>query len=150
MKFLSDKDSVNGAKQANFEVSTVGLVLQQLGFHAKEIRKLKDELAEGFGWSWLNDQGLVGATCGSTRAFNFEFFELLTRPAKHPITLAVREFIKDQDEPHCLVFNVYDYGRWVATNLATGDDSSLHVVTNGFKFNVLPFTGFFANRWKQS
>ena len=35
-------------------------------------------------------------------------------------------------------------------NLATPDDSSIHIATKDLKFNVLSFAKFFSNRWGPS
>jgi hypothetical protein len=137
-------------KLTNFEESSVGAVLKQLGWSAGQVAHQKHELQEGFGWDWFNDEGLVTARVGSTREFRFNFFDLLRKPVSHPITEAFLNFRGTSTEPCCLIFYVYGQGRWVATNLTTLEDCSLHVSTSQAIFNVLPFEKFFSNRWGPS
>ncbi len=136
-------------KVDNFETSTIAAVLRQMGWTQPEIRGLQSDLGPGFSWGWFNELGVVGARCGSTREFRFRFEELVTKPSSHEIVAAFREFIAGYDYPACLIFHVYDHGRWVATNLQTSEDTSIHVVAGGLKFNILPFAEFFMNRWKK-
>ncbi len=146
-KFLADKDAIKGDKVVNFEVSTLSFVLQQLGRTPADIRALKAQYGDMFGWDWFNGEGLCGARAGSTREFSYNFFDLILQPAKSPITAEFMAFRGEDNDPCCLVFAVYGYGRWVATNLATSDDPSIHVAVKDLKFNVLPFPKFFQNRW---
>lgn len=141
--------SSNEDKTENFERSTLKLVLGQLGKTAGEIRGLEADLGTGFGWDWFNQEGLVRGRIGSAREFRFNFFELLTKPTGHPIVEAFADFKGASLDPCCLVFHVYDHGRWVATNLTTTDETSIHIVAvrGTLKFNVLPFAKFFATRW---
>ncbi len=133
----------------NFETSTIAAILRQLGWAQPEIKGLQVELGPGFSWDWFNDLAIVSAKCGSTREFRFRFEELVTKPTRHEITEAFGAFLGDSQEPHCLVFHVYDNGRWIATNLQTAQDTSIHVVTGTVTFNVLPFAEFFKNRWER-
>ncbi len=137
-------------KSEAFEESSLRVVLQQIGWTAPAIQKERSELGPAFGWDWFNDLNLIGARVGSCRSFRFNFFELIHKPARHPITEAFKEFRGTDPDPCCLIFYVYQEGRWVATNLKTDDDSSIHVVTGDTKFNVLPCTNFFKNRWNEA
>jgi hypothetical protein len=134
-------------RKMNFEDSSVSALLKQIGWTGAQIQCEKRERETGFGWDWFNDLGLINVRCGSTREFRFDFFQLLRKPNEHPITQAFAEFICDSDEPACLIFYVYNQGRWVATNLQTTDDCSLHVVAPNMTFNVIMFEKFFVNRW---
>ncbi len=133
----------------NFETSTIAAVLRQLGWAGAEIAGMQSDLGPGFCWEWFNDLAIVGAKCGSTREFRFRFEELVTKPSRHEVVNAFQEFLGDSKEPVCLIFHVYDHGRWVATNLQTTQDTSIHVVTGETTFNVLPFAAFFKNRWER-
>ena len=137
-------------KNENFEISTLAEVLKQLGWTAGKINALKSELDASFGWSWFNSENLIGNfRVGSLRIFNYNFQELFKKPANHPITLAFKEFKGDSEDPCCLVFKVFDDGKWLATNLELSEYSHHHIVTDGgkFKFNVIPFPKFFQLRW---
>jgi hypothetical protein len=146
------RKEVEAEKLTNFETSSLAAVLKQLGWTPGQVAGQQRDLETGFGWDWFNDLGLVGARVGSTREFRFNFEELVTKPNQHPITHAFREFRDTQDDPKapcCLIFHVYQHGRWVATNLTTSQDPSIHVVTPDVTFNVLTFQQFFARRWKE-
>lgn len=134
-------------KRENFERSTLKLVLGQLGWSAGQIRGAAAEYGPAFGWDWFNEQNLVAVRVGSTRQFRFNLIELLTKPSKHPVVEAFRAFKGADAEPCCMVFHIFEAGRWVATNLATPDDPSVHIATNGLKFNIVSFSKFFSNRW---
>jgi hypothetical protein len=141
----------NDDKLVNFEVSTLSEVLKQLGWTASKVAAMKAELDAAFSWDWFNNEGfLKNARVGSTRVFRFDFFELLTKPTDHPITRAFAEFKDDSSDPCCLVFKVFDHGRWVATNLTATDDPHLHVATAKLTFNILPFSKFFQRRWGET
>ena len=134
-------------RRTNFEDSSVSAVLKQLGWTSAQIQREKRELETGFGWSWFNDLELINARLGSTREYRFDFFQLLRKPVGHAITEAFGEFLGDSRDPACLIFYVYNQGRWLATNLQTADDCSLHVVTPDMTFNVIAFEKFFVQRW---
>jgi hypothetical protein len=146
-KFLADKEDVKGAKILNFELSTLALVLRQLGHTTKAVHGFRAQYGDMFNWDWFNGENFCGARVGSTREFSYNFFDLLLCPHKCPVTDEFRAFKGDSSDPCCLIFAVYGYGRWVATNLATAEDPSLHVALKDFRFNVLPFPKFFQNRW---
>ncbi len=132
-------------KCENFEVSTLSLVLRQLGLTAEDVRNKKEELGAAYGWDWFNGEHDKLPRLGSTRDFNFNFWELITKPSTNPISKAFAAF--DDGNHCCLIFNVFDHGRWVATNVDVSQQAHIHVVTNGLDFKVLPFAQFF-NRWK--
>ena len=137
-------------KNDNFEASTLTEVLKQLGWTKATIDASKHELDAAFGWEWFNGLGLMkGTRVGSIRVFDYNFLDMLTKPANHPVTKAFQEFVGDSAAPCCYVFKVFDHGRWVATNLSAPEDCHLHVVTKKpvLKFNVLPFSQFFQLRW---
>ncbi len=136
-------------KLSSFEASTVRLILSQIGWERQAIQQAASDYGPAFGVDWLNEMSIIRARIGTARALSFRFEDLLLKPSGHEIVEAFRIFKGDSAEPCCLIFHVFDHGRWVATNLATPDDASIHVVTDGghLKFNVLSFTKFFTNRW---
>jgi hypothetical protein len=134
-----------------FEESTLRLVLLQIGWTSGQVARTREEIGPNFGWDWFNDLNLTGVTrVGSTRIFRFNFDELLTKPASHPITKAFSEFSASAGVPCCLVFRVADRGRWVATTCPVDYDTCIRVVTDDLTYSVLPFTAFFQKRWRPS
>lgn len=137
-------------KQEAFEESTLKLVLGQLGWDAAKIRNEKSELGPNFGWDWFNGEDLVKPDVRSGRCMRFTFFDLLTKPRNHEITaLWVGNLMANQSaEGNIFIFKVFQYGRWVATDLELRDTPYLHVDDGlGNEFNIVPFTNFFKSRW---
>lgn len=133
-------------KQDDFARSTMRLIARQLG-------RRPEDVSEGADWFWFNEHFTVpGLWIGSMRIFRFDIVDLLFRPTKHPVILALEEFRKElpnQDDDFLMVFQVYEWGRMVVTNRNFDDLTALRIVIRSQPLYVAPLGDLFT-RWNPS
>lgn len=143
-------------KLENFELSTLKLVLEQLGMPRAVVKSKVFEYSKMFSWDLFNSENYIKPWVSSVRCFNYNFLELYEKPRGHPllkeIVACVEKGIADKDlipgDPYIVIFKAYDHGRMVATNLQLTDRTHIHVVLSETeKLNITPFKGFFAERY---
>jgi hypothetical protein len=137
-------------KQLDFEQSTLSLVLKQLGASAAQVRWHQQDLGPTYGFGWFNDSQLVNPYVTATRLFNFSFEQIYTRPSKSPLIELFESAVADaaDAEEVIAVFQCFKLGRQLATNIPIDDDQThIHVSVRNTRFNVVPLSGFFAERY---
>ena len=135
-------------KIENFALSTLKLVLGQLGASAKQVRWLANEHGEGFDFDWFNGAGYISPTVLATRCFNFNLAQLFTAPHRSPLTEHWREVFNPRAEGDlCVVFKAHDLGRMMLTTLKCEDRPHIGVRTSDTAFNVVLFKDFFKSRY---
>lgn len=153
---MSDADFVSAFsasseedKRENFEQSTLKLVLKQLGMSAKKVQYLSEDLGPEFTFDWFNYQQYISPLVLSDRCFRFNVKDIFLRPSKSPVVEMYDKATVEHDdnEPICLIFKCYDIGRLIATNIKLTDYTHVHVNVRGIVFNVVPFAGFFSERY---
>ena len=140
-------------REASFEESTLKLVMAQMGCPRPRLKQLAQDMGDGFGWNWFNSNGWLDFTVGSTRIPEFNFEQLWTKPAGHPVTLAFHEFHDSAPGAAALVFRCFGLGRLVATNVEPGEPKTRIQVPGrpsyGSGYSVLPFADFFTTYQKE-
>ena len=137
-------------KEEDFEVSTLKLVLAQLGAPKPAINGWAKQFGPAFTFDWFNSRGIIPARVASRRVFRFEFKDLLFRPTKSEVVDVFKDELEhgDSDDAKlCMIFKVFEYGRMVATTMELPTQTHLHVYTRGVTLNVAPFGGFFSDRY---
>jgi len=136
----------NEDKQEDFARSTMRLIARQLG-------QRPEEVSEGADWHWFNQHFTIpGFWVGSMRIFRFDIVDLLFRPTKHPVMISLQEFRKElpnEDDDFIMVFQVYEWGRMIATNHDFKDLTALRVVIRDEPIWVAPLGNLFT-QWNPS
>lgn len=131
-------------KQDDFAHSTMKIVAKQLGTGGPEIDRTAD-------WYWFNQYYTVPSFwVSSLRVFRFDIVDLLFRPTKHPIVVAVEEARKDFPEGYddfIIIFQVYDWGRMFASSHDFKDRTAFRVVIREEPLWVAPLGDLFT-AWK--
>ena len=136
-------------RQESFEQSTLSLVLKQLGYEQKAVKRMQRDQGPAYGWDWFNDSlQILPFRVGSVRIPEFNFEALWEKPSGHPVSQAWLDFChKEIDHGFnegALVFRCFGLGRLVATNREpSGKSSFIHVAVSWGAYNVLPFGGYF-------
>lgn len=139
------------AKNIAFEQSSLGYILRQIGYTARQVKGLQRDLGEGFGFDWFNTEGLIYAHVESVRIFDFNFEDILFKAENHPISRHMKTVFSSgeisPDDAFCLVFKAYGLGRMVATTLDVDDYTHIHVKLSDYSYSITPFTGFFKSKF---
>ncbi len=133
-------------REEGFESSSVHALLSLLGWDLADIRKEKHDLGPDFGWYWFNGLGeLQTIEVGSTLIPEFNLIDLITKPTKHPITVAWEAWRHEHaDAEHgALVFRVHTIGRMVITDAVPGPGVSVVVNLPDHQYCLAPFKEFF-------
>lgn len=147
--FLAGLSEREDEQAENFEISTLKLVLGQLGATKKRVRDWQHSTP--FDCSWFNRECFIGTYLLTARLKTVSLFTLMTRPTKSVLygawKAALEEAKADDVEALILVYDTGHSGRMVCTNVRLAGQSHLHVEARDLKFNITPFPGFFANRY---
>lgn len=145
----SEEDKVD-----QFQVSTLKLVLRQLGHTAKSVAALSRELDRSFDFDWFNTAGYTPCWVTATRCFKYNFQSLFTARCSrnHAIISMWEEAVQDMVEQgyareDCVVciFKCTGIGRLIATNAYLPDVLPRLVVglDESRRFSIIKFEGFF-------
>lgn len=149
------REAIETEKQDDFERSTLSFVLKQLGASTLMVKNWQSELGEAYNFDWFNSCGWIPPDVFAQRCFSFNLEEIISRPNKHPITLAFKEAAdRSATDATCLVFKAYKWGRLIATNMRLQETTHIHVVAQCARdvtlaFNLTPFNHFLSERYGQ-
>lgn len=133
-------------KQERFEQSTVALVLRQLGAPPGLVKRKQAELELEFNCEWFNEMEIIAPMIATCRVFRFNMNELFENPGKSPV---IQEFFErkppEGHDPFIMIFQAYEYGRMLATNMTCPQLTHLHIVTKTGKANIVKFKDFFSS-----
>lgn len=137
----------------NFEVSTVGHILKQLGVPNSTVMRLKSELGPNFGTSWLNEVFSQAYTT-TTRFFSYSFEELFTSKKTNPVVTGYVEKYKefqtevgDEDLRFFMIFQASGLGRLAASNFDVAGRNNLSIWTPQLesRFYIMPFASVYTD-----
>jgi len=101
----------------NFERSTLKLVLRRLGMPKQIVDNKDRSLAEGFSFSWFNDQGWLPYELQVTRCFSFDLAEVFKHPAKSALLQHLGTFWDESrlGSAGGVIFKAFGCGRLIVT-----------------------------------
>ena len=138
-------------KRDSFAVSTLSLVLGQLGASAADIRGFKNELGAEFGFDWFNSRGFISPHLASDRCFSFnlQLGAVFGIRRTHPVVLMYERALAEiaTDTKFCLIFKCFELGRLIATDCDVNESTHVRIKMPDFSFNIVPFKGFFSARY---
>ena len=128
----------------DFAKSSAKLVLAQLGVDATPMEEYPT-------WDWFNEQSFIRPYVTSTRCPEFDIVDVLFRPTRSKLLkelrLVIGEFPEDTD--FVIIFKVYDWGRFIATNIDDPGRTHFHIVMpwRSTPLYVMPLSDYFS-QWK--
>jgi hypothetical protein len=124
-----------------FEISTLKLILGQMGMSAGGINSFQRDMGESFNMDWLNSSIIQNDFICATRCFKYNLDALLEGSLKHPIIKAYLEVYNQKKDEYpegniVMIFRAFDVGRLVVTNKAPTDRVHVVIPLSSFDWNI--------------
>ncbi len=139
--------STEDDKLESFERSTLKIVLRRMGMPKKRVDQHERELAEGFGFDWLNNNDWAVGRIMTTRCFSFSLEELFTAPLKSPLIKHLQKFWIEQElaDSDCVIFRAHGIGR-LTCSTSYDDDHMPEVPALRLPLTLTSHTGLVSSR----